>query len=445
MTEGSIWKKILFFSIPLILGNLFQQLYNTVDSIIVGNYIGSEALAAVGSSGSLINLLIGFCIGASAGAGVVIAQFYGAQDREGVRKAVHTTIAIAIAAGAVLTVVGIVATPILLKAMGTPQEVFDQASIYLKVYFGGILFSVVYNMSAGILNAVGNSKRSLVYLMIAATSNIFLDLLFVVVLKMGIVGVAIATDISQLLSCIFIILFLVRSEDVYRVKLKDIRCYDNLLGKILKIGLPTGVQNIVISLSNVIVQSSVNSFGAVAMAGFAAYIKVDGFNILPVLSFSMAATTFVGQNVGAGRLDRVKKGMYVSVAMGIIYTVCTGILLLTFAPQVIGVFTQNGKVVEYGVYIMKFFCPFYLMLGILHILAGTIRGTGKTMQAMVVFLFSLCIFRVLWIWGAMSVSHKIGGVMLGYPLSWLVGLVMILIYVWKGNWMPYGMKKDSTK
>ena len=445
MTEGSIWKKILFFSIPLILGNLFQQLYKTVDSIIVGNYIGSEALAAVGSSGSLINLLIGFCIGASAGAGVVIAQFYGAQDREGVRKAVHTTIAIAIAAGAVLTVVGIVATPILLKAMGTPQEVFDQASIYLKVYFGGILFSVVYNMSAGILNAVGNSKRSLVYLMIAATSNIFLDLLFVVVLKMGIVGVAIATDISQLLSCIFIILFLVRSEDVYRVKLKDIRCYDNLLGKILKIGLPTGVQNIVISLSNVIVQSSVNSFGAVAMAGFAAYIKVDGFNILPVLSFSMAATTFVGQNVGAGRLDRVKKGMYVSVAMGIIYTVCTGILLLTFAPQVIGVFTQNGKVVEYGVYIMKFFCPFYWMLGILHILAGTIRGTGKTMQAMVVFLFSLCIFRVLWIWGAMSVSHKIGGVMLGYPLSWLVGLVMILIYVWKGNWMPYGMKKDSTK
>ena len=445
MTEGSIWKKILFFSIPLILGNLFQQLYNTVDSIIVGNYIGSEALAAVGSSGSIITLLIGFCIGASAGAGVVIAQFYGARDKEGVRKAVHTTIAIAIAAGAILTIVGIVTTPLLLKAMGTPKEVFDQASIYLKVYFGGILFSVVYNMSAGILNAVGNSKRSLVYLMIAATSNIFLDLLFVVVFKMGIVGAAIATDISQLLSCIFIILFLVRSEDVYRVKLKDIRCYDNLLGKILKIGLPTGVQNIVISLSNVIVQSSVNSFGAVAMAGFAAYIKVDGFNILPVLSFSMAATTFVGQNVGAGRLDRVKKGMYVSVAMGIIYTVCTGILLLAFAPQVIGVFTQNGKVVEYGVYIMRFFCPFYWMLGILHILAGTIRGTGKTMQAMVVFLFSLCIFRVLWIWGAMSVSHKIGGVMLGYPLSWLVGLVMILIYVWKGNWMPYGMKKDSTK
>lgn len=441
MTEGSIWKKILFFSIPLILGNLFQQLYNTVDSIIVGNYIGSEALAAVGSSGSLINLLIGFCIGASAGAGVVIAQFYGARDKEGVRKAVHTTVAIAIVAGIVLTVVGILATPFLLRAMGTPKEVFDQASVYLKVYFGGILFSVVYNMSAGILNAVGNSKRSLIYLMIAATSNIFLDLLFVVVFKMGIVGAAIATDISQLLSCVFILYFLVRSQEVYGVQLRDIRFYDGLLWKILKIGLPTGVQNIVISLSNVIVQSSVNSFGAVAMAGFAAYIKVDGFNILPVLSFSMAATTFVGQNVGAGRYDRVRKGMYVSVAMGVIYTVLTGVLLFLFAPQVIGVFTQNKEVVEYGVYIMKFFCPFYWMLGILHILAGTIRGTGKTMQAMFVFLFSLCIFRVCWIFVVMKVSHKIGSVMLGYPLSWLVGLVLILLYVWKGNWMPYGGEK----
>ena len=210
MTEGPIWRKILFFSIPLILGNLFQQLYNTVDSIIVGNYIGSEALAAVGSSGSIINLLIGFCIGASAGAGVVISQFFGARDKEGVRKAVHTTIAIAIGAGIILTAAGILLAPVILRAMGTPAEVFGQAVTYLQVYFGGILFSVIYNMSAGILNAVGNSKRSLLYLMIAAISNIFLDLLFVVALKMGIVGAALATDISQLISCIFIMLFLTR-------------------------------------------------------------------------------------------------------------------------------------------------------------------------------------------------------------------------------------------
>ena len=283
MTEGPIWRKILFFSIPLILGNLFQQLYNTVDSIIVGNYIGSEALAAVGSSGSIINLLIGFCIGASAGAGVVISQFFGARDKEGVRKAVHTTIAIAIGAGIILTAAGILLAPVILRAMGTPAEVFGQAVTYLQVYFGGILFSVIYNMSAGILNAVGNSKRSLLYLMIAAISNIFLDLLFVVALKMGIVGAALATDISQLISCIFIMLFLTRSQDVYHVKIRDIRLYDHLFSKIVKIGLPTGIQNIVISFSNVIVQSSVNSFGAVAMAGFAAYIKIDGFNILPVL------------------------------------------------------------------------------------------------------------------------------------------------------------------
>lgn len=436
MTEGSIWKKLLMYSIPLILGNLFQQLYNTVDSIIVGNYIGSEALAAVGSSGSIINLLIGFCVGASAGAGVVIAQFFGAQDKEGVRKAVHTTLAIAIAAGVVMTVVGILLVPFLLRAMGTPEEVFGQAVTYLQVYFGGIFFSVIYNMSAGILNAVGNSRRSLIYLMIAAVSNIFLDLLLVVVLKMGIVGAALATDISQLLSCIFILLFLTRSQEIYRVCLREIRFYERMPSKIIKIGLPTGIQHVVISFSNVLVQSSVNSFGAAAMAGFAAYIKIDGFNILPVMSFSTAATTFTGQNIGAGKYDRVKRGMYVSLAMGIIYTIATGILLLIFAPQVIGVFTDNQEVVTYGVYIMKFFCPFYWSLAILHVLSGTIRGTGHTLEPMLVILFSLCVFRVIWITAALSIAHQLSYVMVVYPLSWMVGMILILLYAWKGRWMP---------
>lgn len=444
MTEGPIWKKILYFSIPLILGNLFQQMYNTVDSIIVGNYIGSEALAAVGSSGSIINLLIGFCVGASAGAGVVISQFYGAQNKEGVRKAVHTTIAISIVAGLIMTVAGVLLVPVILRMMGTPAEVFKQAVIYLQVYFGGIFFSVIYNMSAGILNAVGNSRRSLLYLIIAAVSNIFLDLLFVVVLRMGIIGAALATDVSQFISCIFILAFLIRSKEVYRLKIREIRFYDNLLFRILKIGLPTGLQNIVISISNVIVQSSVNSFGAVAMAGFAAYIKIDGFNILPVLSFSMAATTFTGQNIGAGKYDRVKKGMYVSVAMGIIYTILTGILLLMFAPQVIGVFTTRSEVVEYGVYIMKFFCPFYWMLGFLHVMAGTIRGTGKTMQAMAVFLFSLCLFRIAWIWTALRITRKLFGVMSAYPTSWFVGALIIFVYAWKGKWMPESYYKEKA-
>ncbi len=441
MTEGPIWKNILAFSVPLILGNLFQQLYNTVDSIIVGNYIGSDALAAVGSSGAVINLLVGFCIGASAGAGVVISQFFGAKDDEGVKKAVHTTVAIAVCAGAAVSIAGVLLSPAILRAMGTPAEVFGPAVTYLRIFFGGMIFSVIYNMSAGILNAVGNSKRSLMYLVIAAVSNIFLDLLFVVGFKMGVEGVALATDIGQLISCIFILAFLAKSRDVYRLKLKDIRFYGNLPGRILKIGLPTGVQNIVISLSNVVVQSSVNSFGAAAMAGFAAYIKIDGFNILPVLSFSMAATTFAGQNVGAGRYDRVKKGMYVSVAMGVCYTIFTGIVLILFAPQVISVFSKKQEVVAYGVYILKFFCPFYWMLGILQVLAGTIRGVGKTFQAMMVFLFSLCIFRVLWIFAALRISHELFGVMTAYPASWCMGMLMILLYAWKGKWMPEPAKK----
>ena len=444
MTEGSIWKKMLFYSIPLILGNLFQQLYNTVDSIIVGNYIGSEALAAVGSSGSIINLLISFCIGASAGAGVVISQFFGAQDKQGVKKAVHTTLAVALVAGLVMTFVGILLVPVLLRAMGTPYEVLDQAIIYLQVYFGGIFFSVIYNMSAGILNAVGNSRRSLIYLMIAAISNIFLDLLFVVVLKMGIVGVALATDISQLISCVCILLFLTRCGEIYQVRLRDIRFYDHLLSKIIKIGLPTGIQNIVISFSNVIVQSSVNSFGAVVMAGFAAYVKVDGFNILPVLSFSMAATTFTGQNIGAGRYDRVKKGLYVSAGMVILYTVVTGALLLLFASPVIGVFTGDADVVAYGVYIMKYFCPFYWSLALLHVISGTIRGTGKTLQPMLIILFSLCVFRVIWIGIAMSIAHELSLLMVVYPLSWMVGLALILIYAWKGKWMPQVSQNADT-
>lgn len=442
MTEGSIWKKLLFFAVPLILGNLFQQLYNTVDSITVGNYIGSEALAAVGASSSVVNLLIGFCIGASAGAGVVISQFFGARDKEGVRKAVHTTVALSIAAGIVMTIAGVLLTPLILRAMGTPAEVFSQAVTYLQVFFGGIVFSVIYNMAAGILNAVGNSKRSLVYLLIAACSNIVLDLLFVVVLKMGIIGAALATDISQLLSCIFILRFLMRTDEIYKLRFREIRFYDHLLGKILRIGLPTGVQNIVISLSNVIVQSTVNSFGAVVMAGFAAYIKIDGFNLLPVLSISMAATTFTGQNIGAGKLDRVKKCMITSVAMGVVYTVATGILLLAFAPQVIGVFTKNREVVECGVYIMRFFCPFYWMLAVLQILSGTIRGAGKTMETMFVFLISLCLYRIAWIWGAMSVKHSLDLLMMVYPTSWLVGAILILLYGWKGKWMPKIPKRD---
>ena len=435
MTSGTIWKEILLFSIPLILGNLFQQLYNIVDSIIVGNVVGSSALAAVGASGAIIQLLVGFCIGASAGAGVVTSQYYGARDDEGVRKAVHTTIAISIAAGAILSIIGVLTAPLILDIMGTPEEVFDQASDYLRVFFAGINFSVIYNMSAGILNAVGNSRRSLIYLIIAAVSNIFLDILFVAVFKMGVVGAAIATDISQLISCIFILRFMRRSKESYRIRLRDVRFYDNLLEKIVKIGLPTGVQNIVISLSNVVVQSGVNSFGATVMASYAAFNKIDGFILLPILSMSMAATTFAGQNYGAREFDRVHKGMKVSIGMGAVYAVVAGALMLIFAPYIIRIFTGEQAVIDYGIYMMKYMYPFYWIIAIFHIATGTIRGVGKTLQAMVMSICSLCAVRILWIWGSFQFAHKLYLLLLGYPITWVIGAIMMLIYIKKGKWL----------
>ena len=435
MTEGSIWKNILLFSVPLILGNLLQQLYNTADSIIVGNFVGSNALAAVGSSGSPIFLLIGFSQGIAVGAGVVVAQYLGAKDRKEAQEAVHTSLALAAILGLILTVGGILISRSLLMAMDTPAEVLEDAVTYMQIYFGGVLFSVVYNMAAGILNAAGNSQRSLLYLGIASGTNILLDLVLIAGLKMGVAGAAIATDVSQLVSCVLSLGFLMRVNDDYRVTAKEIKVHKKMAARIIKVGLPTGIQNMVISLSNILVQAGVNGYGAAAMAGFAAYMKVDGFNILPIMSFSMAATTFVGQNFGAGKIDRVKKGTFVTLGMCIVYTILTGILLLVFQDSIMHLFTGDETVIAYGKICMLYFCPFYWMLGILQGLAGTVRGTGKSVPPMVVLLISLCLFRIVWIQFALPLFAGIEGVLLVYPVSWAVGAVLMVLYAWKGKWM----------
>lgn len=434
MTEGNIWKKILFFSIPMILGNLLQQMYNTVDSIIVGNYVGSNALAAVGSSTSIINLLIAFSMGASAGAGVVVSQFTGAGNKKDVRLSVHTAVAISIVLGIILTAAGIIFTPKILKMMRTPEEVMTQSVVYLRLYSAGLLFSVVYNMAAGILNAVGDSKRPLIYLGYASVLNIILDILLINVLKMGIAGAAIATNISQIVSCILILMFLSKVPENYRLRFREIKIYRRMAGRIIKIGLPTAVQNTVISFSNVLVQSSVNTFGAKAMAGFGAYLKIDGFNILPIMSFSMAVTTFTGQNYGAGKTDRLKKGMWVVIIMGVAYTVVLGAVLLMFSDFFMGIFTTDKDVMYYGIQAMKYFCPFYFLLSIMHGLAGTIRGTGKTVPPMVILLISLCLFRIVWIHFIVPRFDDIDIIYLLYPVSWFVGLVLMSLYAWKGSW-----------
>ena len=416
MTEGSIWKSILLFSVPLILGNLLQQLYNTADSIIVGNFLGSNALAAVGSSGSPIYLLIGFSQGVAVGAGVVVSQYLGAKDKKETRIAVSRS---------------------LLVWMNTPEEVLGDAVTYMKLYFGGVLFSVVYNMAAGILNAAGNSRRSVIYLACASITNIILDLVLIAGLKMGVAGAAIATDISQLVSCVLSLRFLMKVDADYKVELSAIRPDQRMTSRIIRIGLPTGIQNMVISFSNVLVQSSVNSYGAAAMAGFAAYMKIDGFNILPVTSFSMAATTFVGQNYGAGNLKRVKNGMWVTLGMSVLYTLCTGALLLAFQNPIMHLFTSDETVVAFGCSAMHYFCPFYFLLAILHGMAGAVRGTGRSVPPMVVLLISLCLFRVVWIQFVLPFFAGIEGVFILYPVSWALGAVLMALYAWKGSWMTY--------
>ena len=437
MTEGSIVKSLLLFALPLIFGNLLQQLYNTADSIIVGNFVGANALAAVGSSGSPIYLLIGFSQGLAVGAGVVVSQFLGAKDHREAQEAVHTSLAIAVIMGLLLTVGGIACGRALLVAMNTPAEVLGDAVTYIRIYFGGVLFSVVYNMTAGILNAAGNSRRSLIYLAWASVTNIVLDLVFIVIFRMGVAGAAIATDISQLVSCVLSLRFLIKSTDDCRVIPRAIRLHKKMAARIIRVGLPTGIQNMVISFSNVLVQASVNSYGAAAMAGFAAYMKIDGFNILPVSSISMAATTFVGQNYGAGRLDRVKKGTWVTLAMGLVYTLATGALLLLGQDVIMHLFTNDETVVFFGEAAMHWFCPFYFLLSILHGLAGAVRGTGASVPPMVVLLVSLCLFRIVWIQWVLPLFSGIEGVFILYPVSWGLGALLMILYAWKGKWMEY--------
>ena len=435
MTSGSIWKTILLFSLPLIFGNLLQQTYNTIDSMIVGNYVGSNALAAVGSSTHLINLLISFSQGIAVGCGVLVSQSMGGSNQKNMRLAVHTSLALAVAFGLLISIMGYIFAPWLLEKMDTPAEVMGESIAYLRFFSFGLVFNIIYNMEAGILNAVGNSKRSLLYLGIASFTNVVLDFLLIKRFGMGVKGAAIATNISQALSALLALLFLIRVPDIYKVHLSRIRMHKDMVLNILKIGVPTAIQNTVISLSNVIMQSSVNVFGALPMAGFGAFVKIDGFNILPVLSLSMAITTFVGQNYGAGQIERIKKGMWTTLAMTVFYTIISGTLLYNFAPNLIGLFTNDVMVIEAGVLASRFFCPFYFLLAIMHSLAGTVRGTGKTIPPMIILILSLCIFRILAAKFVIPHYNTIENVYRLYPISWVIGVILMVAYTMKSDWL----------
>lgn len=436
MTEGNILKSIILYFIPLILGNFMQQLYNTFDSLIVGNYVGSSALAAVGAGGQISFFLVAFYLGASSGAGILISQYYGAKDDEKLHAVVHNMMGIGIVLGVVITIVGIIFCPTFLGWIGTPVDMMPDAVTYLRIFFGGMLFQVVYNMLAAVLNAVGNSKRSLIYLIISSGLNIILDLLFVCVFKLGIAGAAWATIISQAVCCVLILKYLMDVEANYKVKLKDITLQRNYVKRIVKMGFPAAVQNAVIAFSSLLIQAGVNSYGTKAAAGFTAYMKVDGFDILPILSFSLAATTFVGQNVGAGNMKRAKKGAAIIIVINTIYTLIMTCVMTVFDSQIISLFSHDPEVIESGVMCIWALAPFYVLLGLIHSFAGAIRGTGNTVGPMVIILFSLCFYRVLWMMFARPYFSDIRGVYLTYPTSFVIGVVLMIgyaiyLYVWK--------------
>ncbi len=395
MTEGNIFKQILYFSVPLIIGNLFQQLYNTVDSIVVGNFIGDNALAAVNSSGAIVQLLISFFMGLAMGSSVTISNYFGAKEKEEVHKAVHTTFALSIVAGVIATIIGVVFTPVILKLVKVDPEVMADSILYLRIYFFGILGLIVYNMCCGILRAVGDSRHPLYYLIVSSIINVVLDIVFVAVFKWGIAGAAYATIIAQFISAILAIRQLMCTDQSYKLELKKVRFHMNTLKRIIKIGLPSAIQNAIVSLSNVVVQANINSFGKEAMAGAGSYMKVDGFALMPVMSFSMALTTFVGQNIGAKEYDRVKKGAKIGVLMSCVTILLVSVLLIIFAPQVMSIFSSNPNVIAIGKTMMYTVIPGYLFIAISHTLSGVLRGVGLTKIPMYVMVFCWCICRVI--------------------------------------------------
>ena len=435
MTSGSIWKKMVFFALPVLLGNLFQQMYNTVDSLIVGNFLGSSALAAVSSSGSLIFMLIGFLSGIASGAGVIVARRFGAGDREGLHKAVNTTVALGIVSGILMTVVGVLLSPQILRWMDTPESVMPGSVAYLQIYFCGSLGFVMYNIFVGILQAVGDSRHPLYYLIVSSVVNLVLDIVFIGFVKTGVGGAALATVISQMVSAFLCLLQMVRSKEIYRLELKRIAFDGEMLKEIIRIGLPSGVQNSIIAFANVVVQSNINAFGEMAMAGYGAYTKVEGFGFLPITSFTMALTTFVGQNLGAKQYDRTRKGAKFGILVTVVLAELIGIVVFIFAPQMIAAFDATPEVIAFGIDKSRTAALFYCLLAYSHAIAALMRGAGKAMVPMVVMMAFWCVVRVTFLSITVPLTHSIQMVYWVYPLTWALSSLTFFYYYKKANWM----------
>ena len=429
MTEGSIVGQVTLFALPLMLGNVFQMLYNTVDSIVVGNFVGTQALAAVGSTTMIVNMMVFFFNGFSTGAGVVIANFFGARNHKSLHRAIETTMAATFVLSVLFTLAGVAAVKPMLRFMATPEDVFGEATTYLRIYIGGISGLLIYNMGSGILRAVGDTVRPLYFLVLTSVLNILLDLLFVLGFHCGIEGVAWATVLSQFISALLILALLTRSNDIYRLTWHDLRIERAILGSIFAIGLPAGIQSVITAFSNVFVQSYINFFGSSCMAGWSCYNKLDQFVMLPMQSMSMAATTFVSQNIGAGREERANRGTVITVSMAVGVTAVIVALLCLFAAPAVGLFSPDESVIAYGVLFIRANCFFLLFNCVNHVLAGALRGRGDSRGPMIIMLLSFVGIRQIYLFAVTRfVANTPLLVGFGYPVGWTTCCIIEVTY-----------------
>ena len=436
---------MLLFALPVFLGQVFQQLYNTFDAWCVGNYIGENALAAVTSSGSLIFMMVSFFNGTAMGAGVVIARLYGGKQYDPMRKTIHTAIAFGLVAGVLLTVVGMSFTPIILGWMGTPAEVLPESISYFRWYFAGAIFTVMYNIFVGILHAVGDSKHPLYYLMISAGTNVVLDVVFVAGLGWGVGSAAVATTVSQGLSATLCCIHLMRVKTPYRMSIKEVRFHKQHLLEIVKYGLPSGVQNSVIAMANVVVQSNINSFGPAAMAGCGAHAKLEGFAFLPVTCFTQALSTFVGQNLGAKQHDRVKRGVGFGIVCSCVLAELIGVISYVCAPYLVGFFSNSQEAIDFGTSHMRTICLFYFLLAFSHCIAGIMRGAGKPTVPMFTMLGCWCVLRVSYITVALRFANQLTTISWAYPLTWACSSLIFLVYFLTADWIHNFDRIEAVK
>ena len=432
-STGSIPGKIVSFAFPLFLGNLFQQLYNAADTLIVGNFLGPEALAALSSSGSLIFMMVGFFNGLAVGAGVVISHAFGAGDKERTLRAIHSDIAFGIIAGIILTVFAVSFTPLILRWISTPDSLIDLSTDYFRIYSAGIFFSVMYNILMGVMNALGDSRHPLYYLIISSVINIVLDILFIAGFGLGVGSAAFATIISQAVSSLLCFIRLLKGEAGMRIRIREIRMDKREMRRILSYGFPSGLQNSIVGFANTVVQASVNTFPSAAIAGFGVYGKIEGFVLLPITSFSLALTTFVAQTTGAGNIDRTRQGMRLGLVMDAVSGEILGLLLFAFAPLLVRLFTDDADVIMYGTRQARIEALLYFLPAISHGSAGILRGCGKAFIPMLVLLSSWCIFRVIFVRVALLFSHSIMLIYLAYPITWVISSTVFIIYLRKGR------------